>query len=120
MKDENVGQNRKTRRVFRLSYFIFCLFLIAGCNKKEEPAPEAEKPAAVPTIPAIPAQPVPAFNADHAFADMKTQVALGPRNPNTPAHEKAVHAGFSISLLRVRKTSRFSLLQVPPTIRPKR
>jgi glutaminyl-peptide cyclotransferase len=90
MKDEKAGQNRKTRWIFHLSYFIFCLFLIAGCNKKEEPAPEANQPAA-PAIPAIPAEPVPAFNADRAFADMKTQVADGPRVPNTPAHEKVVH-----------------------------
>jgi glutaminyl-peptide cyclotransferase len=70
---------------------LLCIAL-AGCNKKEEPAPEAEKPVAAPTIPAIPGLPVPAFNADRAFSDMKSQVALGPRTPNTSAHEKAVHS----------------------------
>ncbi len=90
MKDENVAQKGNVGRIFNLSCIIFCLFLIVGCNKKEEPAPEAEKPVAAPTIPPIPGLPVPGFNADRAFADMKSQVALGPRVPNSPAHEKAV------------------------------
>ncbi len=91
MKYENGGQNRKKRWVFRLSYFIFCLFLVAGCNKKKEAEPQADTAAAAPTIPPIPGLPVPAFNADRAFADMKTQVAYGPRVPNTGPHEKEVH-----------------------------
>ncbi len=69
---------------------IALLACFVGCNKEKEPAPEPEKPAAS-TIPAIPPLPVPGFNADHAFADMKTQVSFGPRVPNTAAHEKAVH-----------------------------
>lgn len=32
---------------------------------------------------------VPAFSADSAYQFVKTQVAFGPRIPNTPAHEKA-------------------------------
>ena len=67
---------------------------ISGCNKKEDAASEAEKQAA-PAIAAIPPLPVPTFNADRAFADMKAQVALGPRVPNSAAHEKAVHTLYA-------------------------
>ena len=77
----------------KLQIFLAILLCIAvaGCNEKKDEEPEAEKPAAAPAIPAIPAQPVPGFDADRAFADMKTQVADGPRVPNTAAHEKVVH-----------------------------
>ena len=91
MKDENMTEKRKTGWIFQLISIIFCLSLIIGCSKKKDETSEEEKPAAAPVIPAIPAQPVPSFNADQAFADMKTQVADGPRVPNTAAHEKVVH-----------------------------
>jgi glutaminyl-peptide cyclotransferase len=58
--------------------------LITGC-KKEEPQ---EKPA--PVAVAIPPQPVPSFDAERVMKDVDAQMAMGPRVPNTPAHDKAV------------------------------
>jgi glutaminyl-peptide cyclotransferase len=95
MKDESIAQNGKAEWLFNMLCLFLFLFLIDGCNKKEEPAPEVEKPAAAAAIPPIPGLPVPGFNADRAFADMRSQVALGPRVPNSPAHEKAVHSIYS-------------------------
>jgi glutaminyl-peptide cyclotransferase len=91
MNDENEIHRAKRGWSIHLLIVVFCLFLIAGCNKKKEAEPAADTSAAAPAIPPIPGMPVPSFNADHAFADMKTQVAFGPRVPNTPAHEKEVH-----------------------------
>jgi glutaminyl-peptide cyclotransferase len=70
-----------TPRIFRASLLI--LFLI-GCAKEETRAPEQ------PSLPPIPSKPVPAFNAERAFADVEKLVAFGPRVPNTPAHAAAL------------------------------
>ncbi len=80
-------ETRKIRWVFYLSPIILCLFLIIGCSKKRDDEPEAEKPVAPA---AIPAMPVPGFDADQVFVDMRKQVAIGPRVPNSVAHDKVV------------------------------
>ncbi len=93
MKDENVTPKRYSSGLCLLLPLVFCVFLIIGCSNKEKvPASNTSKAAAAPAIPAIPPLPVPSFNADRAYADMKTQVALGPRVPNSEAHEKEVHS----------------------------
>ncbi len=41
-------------------------------------------------MPAIPAAPVPAFDANRAYADVLKQVSYGPRTPNSAAHKKVL------------------------------
>ena len=55
--------------------------LLIGCAK-EKPAPIKQE---TPRI--APAATVPAFNEKRAWADLLKQVAFGPRNPNSKAHD---------------------------------
>jgi len=87
MKYEKIGQMVRSGWVVSISYSIFCIFLISGCSKKEDTSQESEKPVAPA---AIPAMPVPGFDADQVFFDMRKQVEIGPRVPNSEAHEKVV------------------------------
>lgn len=66
-----------------LYIFLAFAFLLTSCNEadpKSQGTKNKKKQAAVS---------VPEFNADSAFKYIEDQVALGPRVPNTPAHESA-------------------------------
>lgn len=60
---------------------IFILALLIGCGRDGKQTQETNKPAKVVNVPL--------FNADSAYAFVKTQVDFGPRVPNTAAHKKA-------------------------------
>lgn len=62
-----------------LALAVSSLFL--ACNTD---TPEDESPAVAPETPGIQ---VPAFNADNAYAHIKTQLDFGPRVPGTPAQK---------------------------------
>jgi hypothetical protein len=67
--------------LFLLAFFYSC----GPGEPKNEPAVVPEKPVVTrPRV--IP----PSFNADSAFAFVKTQADMGPRVPGTKAHEKSV------------------------------
>lgn len=61
---------------------LCALALLAACNN--DPAPPASP--AVPA-PAVSTKPVPAFNADSAYAFVKQQVDFGPRVPGSKGHQ---------------------------------
>ena len=66
------------------SLIIVSLVLMAtSCNQ-----PAKQETAKQDSVPAAPKAAVPVFDADSAYASVKTQVDFGPRVPNTPAHEK--------------------------------
>lgn len=56
------------------------LFIVLVCACTNTPNP--------PIQPTKPTQPIPAFNADSAYAFVKAQTDFGPRVPNTNAHEQ--------------------------------
>jgi glutaminyl-peptide cyclotransferase len=60
---------------------ILILALLIGCGRDGKQTQETNKPAKVVNVPL--------FNADSAYAFVKTQVDFGPRVPNTAAHKKA-------------------------------
>ena len=70
-----------TRRLLLIAAAL-CATALASCKKGEDaqqPAPETKTTTAA----AIPAAPVPTFDASRAFADISKQVAFGPRVPNS-------------------------------------
>lgn len=71
-----------------LLILIVCI-LLQFCGEKK---PVETKPASTQSVP------VPAFNADSAYAFVERQVAFGPRVPNTAAHAKA--AEFLVAKLK--------------------
>ena len=68
--------------------FLSAAALLAGPGCKKKNPPPEEQPGA--TAQAIPSKPVPPFDADRAFKDIETQVAYGPRIPNSAAHDKTL------------------------------
>ncbi|MCX6312681.1 MAG: M28 family peptidase [Bacteroidetes bacterium] len=67
----------------RKIFFFACIALIAACGTPSvNPNPEDSTPV----TPKIPRVKGPAFNADSTFTNIKTQVAFGPRVPDTKAH----------------------------------
>ena len=63
--------------------FLFSLFIISCNNTNQQPAENklaADQPKS--------SVQVPEFIGDSAYGFIKTQLAFGPRVPNTPAHEK--------------------------------
>jgi len=79
------------RRISVLSALLLVAIIgwYIGCNREKTESPAPEKPVAS-AQPAIPPAPVPGFDANRAFADIVKQVDMGPREPNSPAHAKAV------------------------------
>lgn len=68
---------------------IFGALIFNSCQKTEEPQPEQQQTPAVP-LPPLESKPVPAFDAQRALADVKKQVAFGPRVPNSESHRKTL------------------------------
>lgn len=62
---------------------LACSCLLLACNNNEQPQDEAATAENQQT----PRVNVPAFNADHAYAHIKTQLDFGPRVPGTPAQK---------------------------------
>ncbi len=74
-------------------YIIALAFIVGSCNqpvKQESTTQEA--------VPSGPRVAVPAFNADSALEFCRTQLAFGPRVPNTAAHQKC--ADYLISKMK--------------------
>ncbi|HET6991716.1 MAG TPA: hypothetical protein VFJ43_10350, partial [Bacteroidia bacterium] len=63
--------------------FIATIALIASCSPGTEPHHPDDSVNNPPKAPRVKG---PAFNADSAFNNIKTQVAFGPRIPDTKAH----------------------------------
>lgn len=62
--------------------FILLSAFLWACGGAEKPKEEAVSTEEKPRVA------VPAFDADSAYANIRAQVAFGPRVPNTPAHAK--------------------------------
>ncbi len=76
----------KNSIIQRIFFAALVCASFSACKKKEPP-PEPEPPAGS-GLAAIPALPVPGFDANRAFADIVKQVNYGPRTPNSQAHRK--------------------------------
>jgi len=63
-------------------YAIAFMFIVSSCGNSEQSHQKHEKNKTRVNVQ------VPAFNADSAYQFVFNQVAIGPRVPNTPAHEK--------------------------------
>ncbi len=75
------------RRYIPIVLLLLGLGIVAiVCKKEPQPATEQQSTSAK----AISPSSVPPFDADRAFKDIETQVAFGPRVPNTDAHDKAL------------------------------
>lgn len=61
------------------------LLTLAGC-RGDGPAPSGPAPPSAP----LPSVDAPDFRADSAYAHIATQVAFGPRVPNTPPHDSCL------------------------------
>ncbi len=70
--------------MLRFTLLVAAGCLLAGCSAAKS---THEDTAASDTTPTV-ASPTVVFNADSAFAYMKTQVDFGPRINNTPAHKR--------------------------------
>ncbi|MEI6455505.1 MAG: M28 family peptidase [bacterium] len=67
----------------RLSLLLIpAFFLTLGCNRSNTETRQEKESLPKATIR------IPQFNSDSAYANVKAQLAFGPRVPNTPAHEK--------------------------------
>ena len=65
-------------------FFIASIALIASCGTPEVP-PHTDSTSVTPKIARVKG---PVFNADSAYANIKTQVDFGPRVPDTKAHSQ--------------------------------
>ena len=73
------------------SFLFVVLLLLASCGKdRDRTSTKQDRPAVKIDVPQ--------FNADSAYRFVATQVAFGPRIPNTPAHEQA--AEFFVATLK--------------------
>jgi len=65
-----------------------CILYLASCNTETKKAEETKQPE----VKAVEAEHVtaPAFNQDSAYSFIKVQADMGPREPGSKAHEKAV------------------------------
>ncbi len=72
---------------------ITLALLFQSCNQTSKQVPSTQD-----SIPAGPKVAIPSFDADSAYESVRTQLAFGPRVPNTTAHEKC--AAYLIAMMK--------------------
>lgn len=79
---------------FPIFYFLFAIYLVSSCGTPSEQSKQSTEEKEV----LEQKFPTPSFNADSAYAHIKTQVEFGPRIPGSEAHEQC--AEFIVQKLK--------------------
>ena len=80
---------------FPVKYFLIAAAII-GCGRESDKPLTKQQPGLEKTESIE--SPVPSFNGEKALEQLKQIVSFGPRNPNSPGHEKCI--GFLVTKLR--------------------